>query len=71
MFGDESGIVAAIRSFELHGLPYWDVSIRFEDGRIEEARLGDEAVPGGLAPGDRVRVSKAGMMIIGLGREVD
>jgi hypothetical protein len=71
MFGDETGVVRAIRPFALHGLPYWDVVLEFEDGRVEQATLGDEAVPGGLRPGDRVRASKAGMMIIGLGREVE
>lgn len=71
MFGDESGTVRSIRSFVLHGLPYWDVVVEFEGGRVEQATLGDEAVPGGLTAGDRVRASKAGMMIIGLSREIE
>jgi hypothetical protein len=71
VFGDESGTVRAIRPLQLHGLPYWDVSIEFSDGRVEDARLGDEAVPGGLRPGDRVLAAKAGLMIIGLAREIE
>jgi hypothetical protein len=69
MYGDETATVRAVRPFELHGLPWWDVSIELDGGRLEEVRLGDEAVPGGLAPGDRVRVARAGLVVIGLARE--
>jgi hypothetical protein len=68
VFGDETGTIRALRPFTLHGLPYWDVVVELESGTVEQATLGDEAVPGGLRPGDKVLVSKAGMMIIGLGR---
>lgn len=69
MFGDESGVVEAIRAFDLHGVLYYDLAVRFEDGRIEDARLGSESVAGGLQPGDRVRVMRAAMMIIQVARE--
>lgn len=69
MFGDEPGTVKAVRSFELHGVTYYDVAVELEDGRVEEARLGPEGVPAGLAPGDTVLVRKAALMIIGLERQ--
>ncbi len=71
MFGDEAGTAEAVRAFDLHGVTYYDVAIRLDDGRIEEARLGPESVPGGLKAGDRVRVVRAGLMIIQITREQD
>ena len=69
MFGDEVGTVEAVRSFDLHGVIYTDLAVRFDDGRMEDARLGPESVPGGLKAGDRVRVVRAGLMIIQVARE--
>jgi len=69
MFGDEAGTVEAIRSFDLHGVTYYDLAIKLDDGRLEEARLGPESVPGGLSAGDRVRLIRAGLMIIQVARE--
>jgi len=69
MFGDEVATVRAVRAFELHGLPWWDVSLDLDGGGTEDVRLGDESVPGGLAPGDRVRIARAGLVVIGLARE--
>jgi hypothetical protein len=71
MFGDEVGTIAAVRGFDLHGVTYYDLAVEFSDGRREEARLGPESVPGGLAAGDRVRVVRAGFMIIQIARETD
>ena len=71
MFGDEAGTIDAVRAFDLHGVTYYDVAIRFDDGRTDEARLGPESVPGGLEAGDRVRVVRAGLMIIQIARETD
>ena len=69
MFGDEAGTAEAVRSFDLHGVTYYDVAIRFDSGTREEVRLGPESVPGGLKAGDRVRVIRAGLMIIQIARE--
>jgi hypothetical protein len=71
MVGDEVGRVKSLRPFPLHGLSYWDVAVEFDDGHIEQARLGPEGVPEGLQLGDRVLVKKAAMMIIGLERDVE
>jgi hypothetical protein len=69
MFGDETGTIEAIRAFDLHGVTYYDLAVKFDDGRMEDARLGAESVAGGLQPGDRVRVMRAGLMIIQVARE--
>ena len=69
MFGDEVGTVEAARPFDLHGVTYSDLAIKLDDGRIEEIRLGPESVPGGLKTGDRVRLIRAGFMIIQVARE--
>ena len=69
MFGDEVGTAEAVRAFDLHGVTYYDVAIRFDSGTVEEARLGPESVAGGLKAGDRVRVIRAGLMIIQVARE--
>jgi hypothetical protein len=69
MFGDDVGTVDAARPFDLHGVTYWDLAIKLDDGRIEETRLGPESVPGGLKAGDRVRLMRAGFMIIQVARE--
>jgi hypothetical protein len=69
MFGDDVGTIEAVRSFDLHGVTYYDLAIKLDDGRMEETRLGPESVPGGLAKGDRVRLIRAGFMIIQVARE--
>jgi len=69
MFGDDVGTIEAVRSFDLHGVTYFDLAVKLDDGRMEEARLGPESVPGGLAAGDRVRLIRAGFMIIQIARE--
>jgi hypothetical protein len=71
MFGDESGTVQAVRAFDLHGVTYYDLAIKFDDERTEDARLGSESVATGLKAGDRVRVMRAGFMIIQVAREQD
>lgn len=69
MFGDETGTVRAVRAFDLHGVTYYDLAITFDDERTEDARLGSESVATGLKAGDRVRVMRAGLMIIQVARE--
>jgi hypothetical protein len=66
MFGDEPGTIKTLKPFNLHGQTYWDVTLGFDDGREEEARLGPEGVPNGLKVGDAVTVRRAAMIIIGL-----
>jgi len=69
MFGDDVGTIEAARPLDLHGVIYWDLAIKLDDGRVEETRLGPESVAGGLKVGDRVRLVRAGFMIIQVARE--
>ncbi|MEX2557041.1 MAG: hypothetical protein WEB06_15620 [Actinomycetota bacterium] len=71
MFGDEIGTIQGVRAFDLHGVIYYDLAITFDDERTEDARLGSESVATGLKAGDRVRVMRAGFMIIQVAREQD
>ena len=57
-----------IRPWEVHGVPYVDVTVRYEDGTTETARVGPESVPEGLQAGERVMVDRAANMIIGMRR---
>jgi len=60
--------VLEIRPWEVHGVPYVDVTVRYEDGTTETARVGPESVPEGLQAGERVMVDRAANMIIGMRR---
>ena len=57
-----------IRPWEVHGVPYVDVTVRYEDGTTETARVGPESVPEGVQAGERVMVDRAANMIIGMRR---
>ena len=54
MFDERSASVAELRPLAIHGMPYVDVVLQLDDGNSLSARLGPEAVPEGLAAGDRV-----------------
>ena len=45
-----------LRPLAIHGMAYVDVVATTEDGTTLSARLGPEAIPEGLAVGDRVIV---------------
>jgi len=60
--------VVEVRPFDLHGVTYTDVTVTYSDGSIEQARLGPEAVPESLRPGERVLATRAANMILALRR---
>jgi len=68
MMGEREATVEAVRPFELHGMTYIDLAVRFDDGSVERARLGAESVPDGLQPGDRVTATRVANMLISLRR---
>jgi hypothetical protein len=68
MLGEHSGVVLEVRPFELHGVRYSDVTVKFEDASIDTARLGPEAVPDGIQAGDKVMAMRAANMIVSLRR---
>ena len=68
MLGEQEAVILEVRSFDLHGVLYSDVSVGYPDRTTDQARLGPEAVPDGLKPGERVLVTRVANMIISLRR---
>ncbi len=68
MMGEQEATVLEVQTFGLHGVTYYDVTVAFSDRTIEQARLGPEGVPAGLAPGERVLATRAANMVISLRR---
>jgi hypothetical protein len=69
VLGEQEAIVVDVKPFDLHGVTYYDVAVRFPDQvDVERARLGPEGVPDGLKPGDRVLATRVANMIISLRR---
>lgn len=68
MLGEELALVMDVKTWDVHGVGYVDVTVAYKDRSIETARLGAESIPPGLAAGEEVLVSKAVNMIIAIRR---
>ena len=68
MFGDQEALVLEIAPLSVHGLVYLDVKVAFRDRSVHDVRLGPEAVPENLQPGERVMATLAANMIVSLRR---
>lgn len=68
MLGEREARVVEVKPWDVHGVGYLDVTVAYEDGTLETARLGPESAPEGLRAGDRVRVSRAVNMIVAIRR---
>jgi hypothetical protein len=68
MLGEEEAVVLEVRPFDLHGVTYHDVAVGMPDRSVQEARLGPESVPEGLAKGERVLVTRIANMIVSIRR---
>jgi len=68
---EEEAVVVDIKSFNLHGVNYQDVTITFPDRSIDHARLGPEGVPENLQPGDVVLAMRVSNMVVSLRRSSD
>jgi hypothetical protein len=68
MLGEQEALVMEVRSFDLHGVTYYDLKVAFRDRSVLEARLGPEAVPDGLEPGERVMATRVANMVVSLRR---
>jgi hypothetical protein len=66
--GEEEAVVLEVKPFDLHGVTYQDVTVRFRDQSIDTARLGPEGVPEGVQPGDVVLATRVANMLISLRR---
>jgi hypothetical protein len=68
MLGELEAVVVEVRPWDVHGVGYVDVTVVYPDGVLETARLGPESVPEDLEAGERVMVTKAVNMIVGIRR---
>ena len=68
VLGEREALVLEVRSWDVHGVGYVDVTVAYRDRSVETARLGGESVPEGLAAGDEILVSSAVNMIVGIRR---
>ena len=68
MMGEQEAVVLDVRTLSIHGLAYVDVTLGFQDRSTESARLGPEAVPEGLAAGERVLATKVANIVISVRR---
>jgi hypothetical protein len=68
VLGEREGIVREVRTLQIHGSPYADVTVVYPDGVLETGRLGAESIPGDLHAGERVMVSRAVNMIVSIRR---
>ena len=68
MLGELEAVVAEVKPWDVHGVGYVDVTVVYPDRVLETARLGPESVPEDLRGGERVMVTKAVNMIVGIRR---
>ncbi|MGH2636438.1 MAG: hypothetical protein ACRDHU_09895 [Actinomycetota bacterium] len=68
MLGDREAVIREIRHVDVHGSRFVDVTVAYEGGALETARLGVESVPGDLEAGQRVVVARAVNMIVAIRR---
>jgi hypothetical protein len=68
MMGEVEGEIVEARRFDLHGVSYVDVAIRYPDGTTDSARLGPEGAPDNLQPGEHVLATKVANMIVSIQR---
>lgn len=68
MLGERDATIVTVSPFNLHGVTYHDVTLSYDDGSEETARLGPEAVPEGLVRGERVLAMRAANMVISIRR---
>ena len=57
LFGPHAGTVVDVQAIDIHGTRMLDVAYRLDtEGQARSARMGSEALPPALQPGDRVVV---------------
>ncbi|HEY7668423.1 MAG TPA: hypothetical protein VIE12_09910 [Actinomycetota bacterium] len=68
MMGEVEAVVVEAKAFDLHGVRYRDVTVRYPDGGVEDARLGPEGAPDDLAAGEAVLVTRVANMVVSIRR---
>jgi hypothetical protein len=64
-------VVLEVKSFDLHGVRYQDVTVTYPDRTVDNARLGPEGVPEELRAGDTVLATKVMNIVVSLRRVPD
>jgi hypothetical protein len=59
-----------VRPYDVHGVRHVEVSLRFDDGRVETVRLGGESVPVDLRGGEPVVVRLVMATVVEIRRPV-
>ena len=57
-----------VSTLEIHGVPYVDLTVVFDDGVVASGRLGGESMPVDLTVGERVLVQVAMNIMLGVRR---
>lgn len=68
VLGDREAVVVEVKSWDVHGVGYVDVTVAYPDRVLETARLGPESIPSDLEAGEQVLVSRAVNMIVSIRR---
>jgi hypothetical protein len=68
VLGEREAVVVEVKSWDVHGVGYVDVTVAYPDRVLETARLGPESIPGDLQAGEQVLVSRAVNMIVAIRR---
>ncbi len=71
MLGAVEAMVIEVRPYDVHGVPYVDVTVALPDRSTQTARLGRESVPLELEAGEPVIVRTAVNMIVAIERPPD
>jgi hypothetical protein len=66
--GEVEAVVVEAREFDLHGVAYRDLTVAYPDGSVENARLGPEGAPAGLAAGETVLVTRVANLVVSVRR---
>jgi len=69
MLGEQPAVVETAKPFDLHGVTYWDFTLRLDDGTTLTNRIGAESVPDtGLRQGEHVLAIVAANMVVAIRR---
>jgi hypothetical protein len=68
MFGEQEAIVVEVEPLAIHGQPYVDVTLAFDDSTTDRSRLGPESVPEELRRGERVLVTRVANIVVSIRR---
>ena len=71
VLGLRRAIVTETTLFTIHGAPMRDVTLVYEDGQTDQARLGRESAPDDLRAGERVLVRSVMRTIVEIVRQED